>query len=58
MLISLCSVEVTLKRFQGMHVGMSSPIACKADYKLGLALIKAHWEHALESVACENAARL
>ncbi|KAK9917447.1 hypothetical protein WJX75_004465 [Coccomyxa subellipsoidea] len=43
-------VDVSLKRFKGAaHVGMLSPLTAVADYDLSLALIRAHWQHALES---------
>ena len=43
-----CRVDVTVRRFRGAkHVGMSSLKASANDFHLGLALIKAHWLHAL-----------
>ena len=41
-------VDVTVRRFKGAkHVGMSSVKASASDFYFGLALIRAHWQHAL-----------
>lgn len=41
-------VDVTVRRFNGAkHVGMSSVKASANDFYFGLALIRAHWHHAL-----------
>lgn len=40
-------VDVTVRRFNGAkHVGMSSVRASHTDFYFGLALIRAHWNHA------------
>ena len=51
-----CRVDTCVKRFKGaVHVGMSSPLVCAADYNLALQLIKAHWQHVLDcSTALTN----
>ena len=41
-------VDVTVRRFNGAkHVGMSSVKASANNFYFGLALIRAHWQHAL-----------
>ena len=39
---------MTVRRVLGaQHAAISSPLASAADFHLGLALIKAHWQHAV-----------
>ncbi len=41
-------MPVTVRRVLGaQHAAISSPLASAADFHLGLALIKAHWQHAV-----------
>ena len=52
-----CRVDVSLKRFKDtVHVGMNVPSISARDTKLALALIRAHWEHACDTEAQQQAA--
>ncbi len=45
---------MTVRRFKKAgHVGMSSMKASGNDYHFGLALIRAHWRHALGTMGPE-----
>ena len=47
-LLHACRVDMLLKRFRGTHHGsMNHPTASEKDYQLGLALIRAAWQHAI-----------